>query len=62
MLNDRDLQAPWAGKSDWDYFGWETEDEAKKRELAYDEYIDRLIDEERDNEALRQMEGEENDE
>lgn len=58
MKNDRNLEAPWVGQSDWDYLGWETEEEAEERELAYDEYIDRLIDEERDNEALRQMEGE----
>ena len=50
MQNDRDLQADWVGKSDWDYFGWETEEEEYKRELAYDEYIDRLIDERRDEE------------
>ena len=45
MRNDRDLQAPWVGQSDCDYFGWETEEEEQERELAYDEYIDRLIDE-----------------
>ena len=50
MRDDRFLQAPWVGKSDWDYFGWETEEEEYERELAYDEYIDRLIDERRDEE------------
>ena len=50
MPDDRDLQAPWVGQSDRDYLGYETEEEARARELAYDEYIDRLIDERRDEE------------
>lgn len=48
MSNDLNLQAPWVGKSDWDYFGWKTEEEEAAEQLAYDEYIDRLIDERRD--------------
>lgn len=56
MKNDRNLEAPWVGESDWDWFGWETEEEAEQRELAYYDYIDRLIDEEKDNEAIKEME------
>ena len=52
MKDDRFLQAPWVGQSDWDYLGWETEEEEYERELAYDEYIDRLIDERRDEELF----------
>lgn len=45
--NDRDIQAPWVGKSEDDCGSfWETEEE----EAAYDEYIDRLIDEKLDEE------------
>lgn len=50
-----DIQAPWVGQSDWDYLGWETEEEEYERELAYDEYIDSLIDE-RKEDALRELE------
>lgn len=56
MRNDRDIQAPWVGQSDWDYLGWETEEEAEQRELAYDEYIDRLIDERKEEEWFREKE------
>lgn len=54
--NDRQLQAPWVGKSDWDYFGWEAEEEAEAAGIAYWENIDRLIDEEKDNKVLKEME------
>ena len=56
MKNDIDLQAPWVGMSDWDYLGWETEEEEYERELAYDEYIDRLIDERKEEEWFREKE------
>ena len=56
MKNDRDLQAPWVGKSDWDYLGWKTEEEEREEELLYDDYIDRLIDKRREDEALRELE------
>ena len=48
MPNDLHLEAPWVGQSDWDYLGWETEEESEKKELAYDDYIDKLIDEKRE--------------
>lgn len=57
MLNDRDIQAPWIGKSDWDYFCWETEEEARERELAYD-YIDRIFDKIKEEEQFREKENE----
>lgn len=52
MQNYKNLQAPWVGQSDWDYLGWETEEEEYERELAYDEYIDSLIDKRRDEELF----------
>lgn len=56
MRNDRDIQAPCVGQSDWDYLDWETEEEELQRELAYDEYIDRLIDERKEEEWFREKE------
>lgn len=44
MDYNRDIQAPWVGKSDWEYYGWKSEEEELAEELAYDEYIDRMID------------------
>lgn len=58
MLNDRDLQAPWIGQSGWDWYGWKTEEEKYKEELAYDEYIDRLIDERKEEELFIEKENE----
>lgn len=51
--NDFGLQADWVGKSDWDYWGWKTKEEEEQEELLYDEYIDRLIEKERDEELFR---------
>ena len=56
MKNDIDLQAPWVGKSDWDYLGWKTEEEEYEEELAYDEYIERIIDEQREEERIAEKE------
>ena len=57
MRNDRDLQAPWVGQSDWDYLGWETEKEEEK-DIAYWEKVDRLIDEKKEEEWFREKENE----
>ena len=51
-MSDRDVQADYVGKSDWDYLGWKTEEEEYEEELAYDEYIDRIIDERREEEIF----------
>lgn len=56
MKDDRFIQADWVGKSDWEYFGWKDEKEEEQRERAYDEYIDRLIDQRKEEAALEVLE------
>lgn len=56
MSNDLNLQAPWVGQSDYEYFGWKSEEDEEAEEIAYWEHVDRLIDERKEDEALRQIE------
>lgn len=52
MKNNYVPEAPWIGKHREDYYGLKSAEEELEVEIAYDEYIDYLIDTEKEDRML----------